>query len=77
MSAEVDRLCRLEQALAELDSRSRQAFLMSAAEGLPYAQIAERLGISTADVERLLADAFYELDRRMERTRRRSWWSRR
>ena len=77
MSAEVVRLRRLEQALAELDLRSRQAFLMSAAEGLTYAQIAERLGISTADVERLLADALYELDRRMERTRRRSWRFRR
>ena len=73
MSAEADRLRRLEQALTELDQRARQTFLMSAVEGLSYAQIAERLGISTVEVERLLAEALYELDRRMERRRRR-WW---
>ena len=73
MSAEADRLRRLRQALSELDLRTRQAFLMSAVEGLPYADIAERLGLSTAAVERLLADALYELDRRIE-GRRRRWW---
>jgi RNA polymerase sigma-70 factor (ECF subfamily) len=73
MSAGADRLRRLEQALAELDPRARQIFLMSAVEELPYEEIAERLGISTAEVEQLLADALYELDRRMERARRR-WW---
>ena len=73
MSAEAGRLRRLEQALAELDPRARQIFLMSAGEGLAYEEVAEKLGISTAEVERRLAEALYELDRRMERTRRR-WW---
>ncbi len=46
---------------------------MSAADGLTYAQIGKRLGISVEKVERHLADALYNLDRLMERAER-PWW---
>ncbi|WP_129791523.1 sigma factor-like helix-turn-helix DNA-binding protein [Sphingosinicella sp. CPCC 101087] len=61
---------RLVRALAELEPRTREIFLMNAADGLSYAEIAARLDITTDDVERHVADALIELDRRMERR----WW---
>ncbi|WP_129791753.1 sigma-70 family RNA polymerase sigma factor [Sphingosinicella sp. CPCC 101087] len=73
MSRETIDLRRLERALAMLDERTRNVFMMSAAEGLSYAEIAERLGISPESVERHLADALHALIRRMERWER-PWW---
>jgi RNA polymerase sigma-70 factor (ECF subfamily) len=69
MSRAADR-GRLTRALAKLEPRTREVFLMSAAERLSYDEIAARLGITTGAVERHVADALVELDRRM--TRR--WW---
>ena len=72
MSAQMDRV-RLQRALARLDERSRQLFLMSAVEGLGYIEIAARLGISVEAVERHLAHALAQLDRHIERMEW-PWW---
>lgn len=37
----------------------RRAFLLAQCEGLPYKQIAERMGVSLRSVERYVADALY------------------
>ena len=73
MSRQMHRLRRLRRALAELDGITRAVFVMSAADGLSYSEIALRLGISAEDVERRLADALYQLDRHIERMER-PWW---
>lgn len=58
---------RIERALARLRPAERQVLLLSAAEGLSYAAIAARLGISPGKAERLLAKALERLDRAFER----------
>ncbi len=75
MTAEPDEetLARMRRALAKMKLVQREVFMMSAADGLTYAQIGKRLGISVEKVERHLADALYNLDRLMERAER-PWW---
>ena len=73
MSGEPDRLRQLKHALAKLDEVSRAVFLMSAAEGFSYAEIAEQLGISTEAVERHMARALYRLAEHIARMER-PWW---
>ncbi|WP_459207774.1 sigma-70 family RNA polymerase sigma factor [Pseudomonas sp. MLB6B] len=53
----LDTLERLDQALHRLKPRARQAFLLAQLDGLSIAQVAERLGVSRATVERDLARA--------------------
>lgn len=72
MSAETERL-RLRRALAKLEPRTREVFLLHRLDGLTYGEIAERLGISAEAVERHIADALYDLAKRMERYER-PWW---
>ena len=72
MSAEMERL-RLTRALAKLDPQTREVFLLHRSEGLSYGEIAERLGISAEAVERHIADALFDLAKRMERYER-PWW---
>lgn len=71
--SEEARLRRLEKAIAQLKPVQREVLLLCRREGLAYRQIAERMGISLEQVERHLADALYELDRRIERAER-PWW---
>ena len=66
-------LDRLQKAASKLRPNERKVLILSAREGLSNAEIAERLGITSADAERLLADAIYELDRALERQER-PWW---
>ena len=63
-------LDRMRRALAKLKPIQREVFLRCAADGLTYAQIGARLGISAEKVERHLADALHNLDRLMERAER-------
>ena len=72
MSPETEEL-RLRRASAKLDPRTREVFLLHRSEGLSYGEIAERLGISPEAVERHIADALYDLAKRMERYER-PWW---
>ncbi|HEX8222768.1 MAG TPA: sigma factor-like helix-turn-helix DNA-binding protein [Allosphingosinicella sp.] len=67
------KLRRLEKAIAQLRPVQREVLLLCRREGLAYRQIAERKGMSLDQVERHLADALYELDRRIERAER-PWW---
>ncbi|MDH0650076.1 sigma-70 family RNA polymerase sigma factor [Pseudomonas sp. GD03858] len=53
----LDTLERLDRALHRLKPRARQAFLMAQLDGLTLTQIALRLGVSRATVERDLARA--------------------
>ena len=54
---------RLEQAMATMDASSRAVFLAHRLDGLPYDQIATRLGLSITQVERHLAAAILHIDR--------------
>ncbi len=70
---DAETLDRMRRALARLRPIQHEIFLMSAADGLSYREIGERLGISVAMVERHLADALFNLDRLVERGAR-PWW---
>lgn len=50
-------LDRLRAAVEELPERTRQVFVLGRLEGLPYRQIADRLGISESSVQKHLARA--------------------
>ncbi len=54
----LESLCRIEALLAGMPGKTRQAFLLSQLEGLGYAEIATRLGVSLASVKRYMRDAF-------------------
>lgn len=64
---------RIEQAAKGLRPDEREVLALSAGERLSYAEIAGRLGISSEEVERLLARALRKLDRALERQQR-PWW---
>ena len=48
---------KLENALAELPEGNREVFLMNRIEGLKYAEIAERIGLSVKAVEKRMSKA--------------------
>jgi len=52
-------------ALAELPARTRQAFVLRRVEGLSFAEIGARLGISNQRAHQLVRAALVHLDRRM------------
>jgi RNA polymerase sigma-70 factor (ECF subfamily) len=53
---------RLERSLAAANPRTREAFLLHRFEGMSYAEIAERLGISTKAVTNHIAKALFLVD---------------
>jgi len=64
---------RLERAAARLRPDEREALWLSSGERLTTGEIAERLGISSAAAEALVASALLELDRALRRQVR-PWW---
>jgi RNA polymerase sigma-70 factor (ECF subfamily) len=58
---------RLRSALEELPPRTREVFLLSRAQGLTYAAIAEVLGISVKTVETLMGRAIRSLREELKR----------
>jgi RNA polymerase sigma factor (sigma-70 family) len=64
---------RLASAVLRLRPDEREVLLFSARERLSNPQIADRLGISTEAVERLLARALTRLDRDLA-GQERPWW---
>jgi len=64
---------RLEKAASSLRPLEREVLILSAREQLSNTEIAERLGISPEEAERLLAGALRRLDRALERPAR-PWW---
>lgn len=65
-----DLLRHLEMAVLKLRPRTRQIFLAHRLDGLSYAEIAERTGLSVKGVEKQMSRAIAAIDRSMERTRR-------
>lgn len=53
----LESLQAVDQVLDALPSKAREAFLLAHLEGLTYAAIAERLGVSMTSVKRYLAQA--------------------
>ena len=56
---------RLERAIATMDAVSREVFLAHRLESLSYADIAQRTGLTVAEIERHIADAIVHLDREL------------
>lgn len=67
MSAGKELRRRLERALATMEPRTREVFLMHRLEELSYPAIAEWLGIGARDVEQEIARAILHLDRELRR----------
>ena len=64
-----DTLRRLERAMLGLKPKTRAIFLARRLDGLSYAEIAERTGLSVKGVEKQMAKAIATIDRLMERER--------
>ncbi len=62
-----DLLERLDLCVAKLKPKTRAIFLAHRVEGLSYAQIAERTGLSVKGVEKQMSKALAELDRMIHR----------
>ena len=75
MTEDIDpqQLRKLEAAFRCLKPKHQRLILMARVEGLPYAEIAERIGTSVAQVERGMADAIYALDKALD-DKARPWW---
>ena len=62
-----DMLRRLEAAIMRLRPRTREVFVAHRVEGLTYAEIAERTGLSVKGVEKQMSKALMQLDRMLNR----------
>jgi RNA polymerase sigma factor (sigma-70 family) len=62
-----DTLRRLELAMAKLKPRTRAIFLAHRLDGLSYAEIAQRAGLSVKGVEKQMSKAIAKIDRYLER----------
>jgi RNA polymerase sigma factor (sigma-70 family) len=62
-----DMLNRLEAAIMRLRPRTREIFMAHRIEGLSYAEIADRTGLSVKGVEKQMSKALAKLDRLLER----------
>lgn len=51
------RLARLQEVIAELPAKQREAFLMHKVDGLSHAEVAQVMGISKSGVEKLITKA--------------------
>jgi len=68
-------LARIEDAMRRVPRRQREIFLAIRLDNLGYAEIAERIGLTVAEVERLFADALANFTRNLDQPRR-YWWRR-
>lgn len=64
-----DMLRRVEAAVLRLRPRTREIFMAHRVEGLSYAEIAERTGLSVKGVEKQMSKAIAAIDRLLERER--------
>lgn len=62
-----DTLRRLEHAIAKLRPTTREIFLAQRIEGLSYAEIAIRTGLSVKGVEKQMSKAIAKIDRLLDR----------
>ena len=58
-----DALRRLDKAVQRLRPRTREVFLLQRVDGMTYAQIADRMGLSVKGVKKQMAKALFELRR--------------
>lgn len=63
-----DMLRRLEAAMLKLRPRTREIFMAHRIEGLSYAEIAERTGLSVKGVEKQMSKAILQLDALLHRS---------
>jgi RNA polymerase sigma-70 factor (ECF subfamily) len=68
---------RIERAIRRLPRREREIFLAMRIEGLSYAGIAARTGLTVEEVEKLFARALCAVSRHVDRAERRRRWQRR
>lgn len=61
-----ERLARLQQALSELPLDCRTAFTLHSVQGLTYVEIAQRLGVSRSQVNKLLSKAMAHCARQVD-----------
>jgi DNA-directed RNA polymerase specialized sigma24 family protein len=54
-------LARIERTVRRMDAVTREVFLMHRLDSLGYPEIAERLEIDVAEVERRIASAMFQL----------------
>jgi RNA polymerase sigma factor (sigma-70 family) len=62
-----DMLTRVEAAMLKLRPKTREIFMAHRIEGLSYAEIAERTGLSIKGVEKQMSKAIAQLDRMLDR----------
>lgn len=63
-----DMLRRVEAAMLRLPDKTRQIFFAHRIEGLSYAEIAERTGLTVKGVEKQMSKALFSLDRLIARS---------
>lgn len=63
-----DMLRRLEAAMMRLRPRTREIFMAHRIDGMTYAEIAERTGLSVKGVEKQMSKALAQLDRVLNRS---------
>jgi RNA polymerase sigma-70 factor (ECF subfamily) len=64
-----DMLQRVEAAVLRLRPKTREIFMAHRVEGLSYAEIAQRTGLSVKGVEKQMSKAIAAIDRMFERDR--------
>src|SRR5438309_8205331 len=62
-----DMLMRVEAAMLKLRPRTREIFMAHRIDGLSYAEIAERTGLSVKGVEKQMSKAIARIDRLLDR----------
>lgn len=63
-----DMLRRVEAAMQKLKPKTREIFMAHRLDGMSYAEIAERTGLSVKGVEKQMSKAIAHLDRMLDRT---------
>ena len=71
-----DLIRRLQAAITNMPKRQRDIFLAHRVQGMSYAKIADRTGLTVRQVERNMARAIYKLAKQMD-GRQLTWWERR
>jgi RNA polymerase sigma factor (sigma-70 family) len=63
-----DMLTRVEAAMLKLPPKTREIFMAHRIDGLSYAEIAERTGLSVKGVEKQMSKAIAKIDRLLDRS---------
>jgi RNA polymerase sigma-70 factor (ECF subfamily) len=71
--SDLDLTRRLEQALRNIPRRQRQTFEAHRLDGMSYAEIASRTGLTERQVARNLAKALYKVSKQLDGLRL-HWW---